>query len=211
MSFYEFIQLFEERRRTFLMVLGVVLFGAVLVFQFQKPCYRTELLLTVTRTSVQSLPEYGYDHFYRFQADERMAESLVQYLSSETGKRDVAEQAKLAEDAFRNYTTSKLKAVRLGTNIVKIEFTTPERGVAGQVSEALSSMANQYLFNLNEDARQKEWFTVVDTVPVTQSKQWSLAYVMITGLAAGVFLGFWSVLLQYTWQTYKKHKASTTH
>ena len=128
MPLFEFIQLFEERRRTFLVVLGIVFLGAILVFQLQKPCYRTELLLTVTRTSVQSLPEYGYDHFYRFQADERMAESLVQYLSSETGKRDVAERAKLSEDAFRNYTAGKLKAVRLGTNIVKIEFTTPERG-----------------------------------------------------------------------------------
>ena len=91
MTFTELVALFDREKRLFIGTLGVAIILLLLAYQFQPVGYTSELLLSVTRTSVATTTEYAYDHFYRLQADERMAESISEYLQSETGKRDVAE------------------------------------------------------------------------------------------------------------------------
>lgn len=208
MTFTELVALFDRERRLFIGTLGVVIILSLLAYQFQPVGYTSELLLSVTRTSVATTTEYAYDHFYRLQADERMAESISEYLQSETGKRDVAERAKLEGKAYREYTQSKLQVVRSGAASFKVNYRTSEMVLGDKLGEAIALAANEYVFSLNEDARQKEWFTVIGEKPVTQSAAWPLERFVLIGIVAGLFLGFWAVLGRYFWQNYSKERAS---
>ncbi len=206
MTFTELVALFERERRLFVGTVGVAITLSLLAYQFQPVKYANELLLSVTRTSVPVTAEYAYDHFYRLQADERMAESLSQYLQSETGKRDVAEKAKLEGNAYKQYTNAKLKTVKSGTNGIRVSYQTDEVALGQTLGEAMGMTANEYIFSLNEDAREKDWFTVIEKKPVTQSAAWSLERFLLIGILVGIFFGFWAVLGRYFWKNYQREK-----
>ncbi len=206
MTLMELVRLFDRERRLFLGTLILVCLSAWMVYQFQKPHYKNELLLSVTRTAVLPTPDYTYDYFYRFQADERMAESLSHYLASRTGKRAVAEQAKLSGEAYKQYTEAKLKTGRLGTNLVKVEYLTPEVTGGAALGEALVTVANTYVYALNEDAQQKAWFTVIGGKPVTESALWSAGRFTVVALIVGSLVAFWTVLGRFFWRQYHKQQ-----
>ncbi len=209
MTFTELVAIFDRSRYLFLGTMFVTILVGIGAYQFQPVFYTNELILSVTRTSVTPTQEYSYDHFYRLQADERIAESLSQYLGSETGKRTVAERAKLSTEAYRTYTNARPKVVRLGTNIIKLQYKTRDVSEGVLLGEAIVAGANEYVFSLNEDARQKEWFTVIGEKPVTKSALWSLSRVVPVVTGVGLFVAFWAVLINYFWRNYQKHKRET--
>ncbi len=206
MTLTELVALFDREKRLFIGTLIGTMILSLLAYQFQPVRYTNELLLTVTRTSVPTTAEYAYDHFYRLQADERIAESISQYLQSETGKRDVAERAKLEGTEYQQYMGAKLKAVRLGTNGIKVNYRTNEVTGGEKIGEAMVFVVNEYIFSLNEDARQKEWFMIMGEKPIMQSAIWSLERFFLIGIVSGIFFGFWAVLGRYFWKNYQKEK-----
>lgn len=206
MTFIEFFSLFDHGRRFFVGVVVFVLVLSALLYHFQPLRYTSELLLTVTRTSVTPTPEYGYDHFYQFQANERLAETLNQYIASKTGKRDTAERAHLEGEAYRSYLEAKLRVTRLGTSGIVVEYAAPNVAFGEKLGEAIVLSANAYLVSLNEDARQSAWFTLISDKPVTTLATFSLGRMLGLGLVSGLFLAFWGVVGRHFWSEYRQHR-----
>src|SRR5262245_41993460 len=141
MSPSELLHLFVTERRLFLGCVVVAVAGAV-VFSFtQPPRYMSEVILSVARTAIATTSQSAYDQFYRFQADERLADTLVSYLTSRTGRERVAERAALTPTAFQTYTGATLRAARFGTNLVQVEYTTHDRESAQKIGAALPTIA----------------------------------------------------------------------
>lgn len=209
MSLYAWVALFERERR-----LGVSLFFAGIVltwigFALQPTQYSGAVMLTVTRTAVENTPDYRYDQFYRFQADERLAESLTQYLMSSVGKQSVAETARLDGVSFTVFTQSKLRVARLGTNLMNVEYRVHTREEAEQVAEALFQVANRFVALLNEDARERTWFTVLGERPVIEVARLGIVQILLIGSVIGLLVAFWGVLLRSFWQSYREHTRSS--
>lgn len=203
MSFFEFFALFHDQRRFFGIVLGGVWVLVSGVYFFQPPRYINELWLTVTRTQVSTPTEYAYDHFYRFQADERLTESVAAFLMSDTGKQQIAEKAKLEDGTYQQFLEEKLKAVRQGTNELKVSYYTSSRDGGVRLGEAVLMSANAHVFAMNEDARQKEWFTIIGTKAVGESADWSFGRFVFLGLMAGFLVAFWAVVTRFFWSEYQ--------
>ncbi len=210
MSLYALVQLFVQERQRF--VQGFLLVAViVLAFAFFQPAaYRTELVLSVTRTALAPTTEYAYDSYYRFSADERLAESLVQYLGSATGKRSIAERAALGEAEYDRFISDKLRIARRSANLVMVEYDTRDRATAERLGEALDQAANAYVVGLNVDARDPAWFTVVASEPVSRELALTPARLTVIALLGGLFAGFWAVLLQHFWTGYQQFKTQVT-
>lgn len=208
MSLYAWIALFERERRLLatLFLTGLVL--TWLGFTLQPAQYTGSAMLTVTRTAVENTPDYRYDQFYRFQADERLAESLTQYLMSSAGKQSVAEAARLDSTSFKDFTQNKLRVVRLGTNLMSVEYRVGTHEEAEHVSEALFQVANHFVALLNEDARERAWFTVLGESPVIEVARLGIVQILLIGSVIGLLIAFWGVLLRYFWRGYREHTQS---
>ena len=82
MEFKEYMAIFKRHARVFwLVVLGCVVVS-VIWQQNQRAVYQATLLINIGRGSVQNTEQYTYDNFYRLQADERFADTVVRWLGS---------------------------------------------------------------------------------------------------------------------------------
>ncbi len=208
MSVYDFISLFVQRRKTFGGVFLLILCAAFVFWMTQPSQYRGEVLLSVTRTALEKSSDYAYDEYYRFQADEKLAETLTQYLESAPGKRVVAERARLSGKGYDQYVGAKLRVVKRGTNGILIQYKSSRYEEAVQLGEALDFAASAYVTSLNEDARDQTWFTVLSEDPVIEEVKWSASHLSLAGIFGGVFLAFWAVLLQFFVEEYQKYVRS---
>lgn len=206
MSVYALLELFHSYRRLFVGTILVFCVGGFLFFHFQRERYETEVLLSVTRTAVTEIADYAYDEFYRLQADERMADTLVAYLTSQSGKRAVAEQALLTGSVYEKYIDQTLRAGRQGANLVVVQYLTGDRAEAERIGEALALVANAKLLELNEDARDQTWFTVIGGTPMIERFLFGPMRVTALSLGGGVFIGFWGVLLVHFWRGYREYQ-----
>lgn len=206
MSPYDLIDIFVRQKKLFatLCACGVLASVGFLLFQPQR--YRGEVVLTVTRTALADSAEYTYDEYYRLEADAKLADTVVQYLKSTTGKQMIAERAKLSEESYQRFTHDTLRIARLGTQLILTEYTLPNREEAVRLGEALAFVANRYVASLSEDARDLTWFTVLAEDPVVREAQWSALHVMGIGVFGGVFLAFWGVLVRVFSEGYRRHR-----
>lgn len=208
MSIYQLIHIFVERKQTFLVTFLTVVIAVFVFSSSQSNSYRGEVLLSITRTALEEAADYRFDEYYRFQADERLAETLVQYLDSASGKRAVADKAKLSEKNRDQYLESKLRIAKRGTNGILVQYKAFGREESMRLGEALSLVANAYLILLNEDARDLTWFTVLSEPPVVAEAKWGIIRVVGVGFFGGIFLAFWAVLLQFFSEGYREYLKS---
>ncbi len=206
MSPYELIDAFIRQRRLFISICFAVMIGTLLFFVFQPSRYQGEVVLTITRTALSESTEYAYDEYYRFQADEKLAETITQYLMSMKGKQLVADRAELSRESYKQYTERRLRIARLGTQLILAEYAMPSRAETERIGEAIAFVASSYVASLNEDARDPTWFTILAQDPVVAETRWSIFRVMGIGMLGGVFLAFWAVLVRIFIEGYRRYR-----
>jgi hypothetical protein len=82
MELREFVNIFVDRKKLFFGVfLGFILVGLAM-YRFQPGRYEAALLLNVSRTGYEKTDAYRYDQFYRLQADERFADTVVRWMAA---------------------------------------------------------------------------------------------------------------------------------
>ena len=211
MSPYELVDAFVQQRRLFIFTCLSVGVIALLFLFFQPSRYRGEVVLSITRTALSESAEYAYDEYYRFQADEKLAETITQYLMSMKGKQLVADRAALSRESYTQYTGHRLRIARLGTQLILAEYTMPSRAEADRVGEAISFVASSYVASLNEDARDSTWFTILTQDPVISENRWSIFQVMGAGVFGGIFLAFWAVLVRIFIEGYHRYRTTVAN
>lgn len=82
MELRDVLQIVRRDGMTFLGALALMLVAGALFFVLQPRDYKTTLILNVTRDTYVASGAYEYDQFYRLQADERFADTVVQWISS---------------------------------------------------------------------------------------------------------------------------------
>lgn len=205
MEFRDFIQLFIRRRVLIAWIVGAALVIGVLSYRLQTQWYEGVVLLSVTRQAAETTPEYQYDHSYRLQADERMTETVARYLESEVGRRDTARRVPFAGIRETEFIESQVSALRLSSNLIRVRFsaTTPTEGKA--IAEAFFETGEHYVAGLNEQAGDRNWFTLVASDEYVKDGRFTLPVALAIALMLGVIGAFWTVLGLWYW------KGKTTH
>lgn len=198
MELRDYIAIFRERQRTFWMTVLVIAAVAVVWQQNQPVDYQATLLLNIGRAGAQDTADYTYDGFYRLQADERFADTVVRWLGSPRVVEDIYAAAGLEAGGFG---TRDLKnifgAKRLSSQVVEVAYADADTKKLGKMSEAAVAVLNRYAESLNQENSGQSRFVVIGGDPVIRDARISLPFAAAAGLALGIFIGFWATLLRH--------------
>jgi capsular polysaccharide biosynthesis protein len=192
MELKEYLQIFKRNIKLFVtIVIGVFLLG--ILIQVGLPSfYKAEVNLDVTRTGQQKeTADYRYDEFYRLQADERFADTVVRWLQSGRIQEDILSLAAPGVEFKR------LKASRLSSQLIRVTFIVKEESDARIITAAISKVLNEKSQELNKYQQNNNWFKLIVSEPVVNSYKIPLFKLSIILLFVGIFAGFWGVLIRH--------------
>lgn len=196
MDIREYWEVLQKNARFFwTVVFGLWLLSLVWLVT-QPVSYQGVLLLNVGRTATEPVAEYSYDNFYRLQADERFADTLVRWLANPRIVSDILASAGSSAEMYSEKALShQFQAKRLSSQVVEVRFTGKTREAVQRYSEALITVTQKYTESLN--ASQTNWFRIVGSEPVIRDARISALPFLAISFCVAVFLSFWAVLFKY--------------
>jgi hypothetical protein len=200
MELRDFIQLFIRRRSLIAWIMGTALVIGFFGYRLQTQWYEGAVLLSVTRQAAEATPEYQYDQAYRLQADERMADTLARYLESEIGRRDTARRVPLTGVRETEFIESRISALRLSSITVQVSYAAMTPTEAERIAGAFYQAGERYVASLNEQAGNRNWFTLVASEPYAKDGRFTLPVALGVALVLGAIAAFWTVLGLWYWK-----------
>ena len=196
MELKEYLKIFKEHIQAFIVTVVVIVAGSFIYFGLKPVSYDTSLLLNITRSGSQTSAEYKFDDFYRLQADEKFAETVVQWLANPRVATDILAEAGIDSKNFSLRQLSKsIKAEKLSSQVVAVNFSAPTAGQAGKMADAIVSVISKNTEFLNKDQEENNWFKIDAQPPVIIKSAVSAQIIFLASLALGIFIGFWLVLI----------------
>lgn len=203
MELRQFIHIFKKHFTLFLSIVGIVVVGAVLTLLFRPTSYDTTLSLHIARDNQQTEKtdeKYNYDQFYRLQADERFADSVVRWLESPRIVYDILRDAELGGNSDDSFEENKFDARRLSSQFIEVRFSTPSEAHAIRIADAINTVLNNKTDELNKGGDNANWFVIVVDDPITREASIDpLRFGFLIGILA-VFLGLLSILIWHYWK-----------
>ena len=158
--------------------------------------YSASLLLNISRTETQSTADYRYDQFYRLQADDKFAETIVEWLKAPGVAQDIFAKAGINSDQKTMRDLSKsFQAEKLSSNLVSVRYSTETSDESAQNCSGnfVRSFPTKPK-SLNSDARDPNWFQVntsnLIVLKNTQDLRLNLGIAALVGLFLGALLAF---------------------
>ena len=196
MELKEYFFILKKHQKTFWFGVFVITALGLLYFLFRPISYTTSLTINITRAGVQETADYKYDDFYRLQADDKFAETVVEWLKSPRTIADIYHEAGLA---FENLSLKKLagsiKAEKMSSQVIAVSFGTVNKENAEKISPAIAKILAKNISQLNESQKESTWFQIVAHDPITVKDNFNLFLVTLIFLPIGIFLAFWLVLI----------------
>lgn len=198
MELKELVVIFQKQRNFFLGIVLLCVFGAGIWQQNQSERFRAMLLLNIGRAGVSETADYTYDSFYRLQADERFADTVVRWLASPRVVEDIYREAHLDPKSLRlSDLAGVFAAGRLSSQMITVKYGGENQKMLDELARATVTVLNRYTDTLNTEVREKNWFVVIGSDPVIRDSRVSLNLALLVGLVLGLFVGFWTVLLRH--------------
>ena len=194
MEFKEYLQIIKKKLNLFLTIIILIVAGASAYFYFQPIFYNVSLTLNITRIGTQQTQDFRYDNFYRLQADEKFTETVTEWFKSPRILADIHKDAGLENK------TIKIAAEKRSSQIVAIKFSTAAPEAAKKISASAVKVISQNIQNLNKDQKDETWFEIVAGDPVIAKNIPNYKIIFLASLLAGIFLGFWTVMVRHYWE-----------
>lgn len=196
MDIREYWRVLQENTHFFwTIVIGLWLLSFIW-FVAQPVRYEGILLVNVGRSAAEPATEYSYDNFYRLQADERFADTLVRWLANPRIVTDILEAAGTSADSYSEAALSgQFQAKRLSSQVVEVRFTASTREAISRYAEALITTTQKYTETLN--TTQINWFRVVGSEPVIKDARVPAWPFLVISLCVALFVAFWAVLIKH--------------
>ncbi|HAI74126.1 MAG TPA: hypothetical protein DCS28_04400 [Candidatus Moranbacteria bacterium] len=198
MELKEYFLIIKNNFKLFLTIIILTVAGTFIYFIFRPISFNTSLILNITRSGSQISEGYKYDNFYRLQADEKFAETIVQWLKSPRIATDINNEAEITAGNFSLRQLSKIfQAEKLSSQIVSVKFSASDKKTAEKISLAAMRVLKKNTEQLNEDQKENTWFEIKAQNPVIVENNFDLKTVFLASLAVGLFLGFWIVMFRH--------------
>ena len=204
MELYEYFLILRNKQRVFWMTFGIIVFVALVWQGNQGNRFGATLLLNISRSGSQQTSDYTYDGFYRLQADERFADTVVRWIGSPRGTEDVLHEASIGTESLRTKDLTGFFTVgRLSSQVIRVEYVRGDSESTEKIAGALVKTLNRYANELNRDARDPSWFMIIGNDPVIRDARVSLEKVLAMSVAVGIFLGLFFSLFSHYWEVQK--------
>lgn len=180
------------------MVIVLVILVSFAYFYGRPVSYNTSLTLDITRIGVQNTAEYKYDDFYRIQADDKFAETVVEWLKSPRLISDIYAQAGLdPKNLTIKQLAKRLKPEKLSSQVISVSYSASDTKTSQNLARAIFEVISQNTQGLNKDQKEDTWFEVVFHEPVIKKSKVEPENVFAIALLVGIFLGFWVVMFRH--------------
>lgn len=196
MELKEYLKIIQKNLKLFLLTIIVVMAGAALYFSLRPISYSVSLTLNITREAVQRSNEYQFDNYYRLQADEKFAETVVQWLKSPRMVMDIYADAGVDKrDLSLRRLSKSFKADKVSSQIVLVTLQVKDAEEAKIISGALVNSVGENTRALNKDQKEETWFKIIADNPVIIKNTISHLALATASLFFGIFLAFWITIL----------------
>lgn len=198
MELRSIITLFKKDHKIFFGIIGTFVLIGILFFLFQGRGYDVSVTFNVTRDSASEVDEYSYDDFYRLQADERFADTVVRWLQSPSVVFDIYTAAGVDTTRWSLKTLKNaLGSQRLSSQIIAINYGAQSHDQASAIGDATIAKINTMSQALNAQQKESGWFIVLSEEPIIKPSQHSLIKILTIAVILGGFVAFWSVIVRY--------------
>lgn len=198
MELKEYLKIFRENAKFFIGTAVFAVLAGFAYFTLKPASYSTSLMLNITRDGIQQTQDYRYDDFYRLQADEKFAETVVEWLKNPRTVTDVYARAGIDASGLSLRRLGKVFiAEKLSAQIVTVSFSARDEVSAGKISDAVVETVRQNTDSLNENQGEDAWFAIVAQDPVTIRDHIGAPIIFLASMALGLFLGFWLVMARH--------------
>ena len=198
MDLKEYLKIFKKNLATFLIVV-IIFVAAGFVFQIARErSFKTTLNINITRTGKDQTADYKYDDFYRLQADERFADTVVRWLGSPRIATDIYADAGINSGNLSQFSLSRIfKSQRLSSQLIEIDFVSKDTATAQKISKSVTNIINHEIDKLNKLQQQENWFVAMADEPITSPNVYSNSLVFFVSLLIGIFVGIWAVFVKH--------------
>lgn len=198
MDLKEYLQILRKNIKLFLAIIVLCIIASFSYFLFRPVAYNTSLTIHISRSGSQETVDYKYDDFYRLQADEKFAETVVEWLKSPRVVEDIYKQAGIDTKNLSLRQLSKgITPEKRSAQLVVVSFSAPDENTANKIAQAVSSVITMNTDSLNKDQKEAAWFEVLTEKPVIRKNDYDGKIFFLGALLVGVFLGFWGVLVKH--------------
>lgn len=198
MELREYVAIFKKKSKLFITVVALLLLAGVLYQLFQPLGFKSSLTLNVTRKGSQETGDYKFDDFYRLQADERFADTVVRWLESPRIAADILAASGVDESRLTLRQLGRyFRAQRLSSQMIKVTYFANDAGLAKKLSKSILTVLNNNSDKLNEMQHEESWFIIVGENPIVKESKVGLFSTMLICLLAGIFIGSWAVFIKH--------------
>jgi uncharacterized protein involved in exopolysaccharide biosynthesis len=190
MELKEFFEIFVIHKKMFWSIIMISIIVSVIFYFLQPQTYKTILTMNITRGASTTSNNYTYDDFYRLQADERFADTVVRWIQSPFILSEIVQN-------IEGVNNQKIKAKRLSSQVLETEYVTHNKEDANKVSQKLIKLLNQESENLNIEQKQDNWFIILGSKPIITDNTKSLIFLVALGSFIGFFVAFWVVIIKH--------------
>ncbi len=192
MELREYILIFRRYRALFFWIVALFIVAGF-VFQLLQPVrFAAEITMNVARSGIRVTSDYSYDDFYRLQADERFADTVVRWLESPRIVGDITREARVSGGI-------SFDASRLSSQVIRIRYTIRDEMAAKRMATAILTVLNQEAESLNQNRPEDGWFALVGEIPAISDARVNKGRVFALAFSLGIFFGFFAVLFRWYW------------
>lgn len=198
MEFKEYFLIFKKYFKLFITITALFIVAGILFQLFRPLSYKAVLNLNITRTGKQETSDYRYDNFYRLQADEKFADTVVRWLESPEITARVYNDSQIITAGLSHWKLSRtFKAQRLSSQAIKVSYSAKNADTAKNLAGSIIKIINSETEALNKMQNEETWFVVIGDNPIIRENKWPWSIVILFSALAGMFAGFWGVLIKH--------------
>ncbi len=184
-----------ERKNIFLFILLSVIFLAIIWFYSQPDKYNVVFSVDITRENYQKTQDYRYDQFYRLQADEKFADTIVNWLG------DPGVNQKIRKNFEEETSMEDLRAEKLSSNYLRVSFKTKNDRNSLMITNSIKKVLEEKISETNGLAQDPSWFFVLIDDPIVSKREFNFGLIFIGAFLLGFILAVFASLFLYYWQS----------
>ncbi len=196
MDLKEYILIIKKHLRIFLFGVFLVVVGGLLFFYARPVSYDASLALNITRKGIDQTADYKYDYYYRLGADEKFADTIVEWLKDPGTVERIYQNSEISSANFSlKKLTKLLKPEKRSSQLVLVYFSSLSEKELKNISDSIKKEISKNTDSLNYSQKDAAWFDILGQDPVIIKHSFNFKIVTPGLLLAGIFLSFWIVLL----------------
>lgn len=180
----------------------LAIISLVAVWYVMRPVvFDVSLSLEVTRDSSTDTADYQYDQFYRLEADDKFADTIVRWMKDPAVVHAVLSQANIpTEGTTLDNLSGTFSVEKLASNYIQVRFQVPDKKYGEKIHQGIEQVIKEKIEGLNRQPQSKNWFSLVYGKPIIAQAKISVVVVLMVALLGGSLSAVMGVLLVHYWR-----------